>query len=248
MMHEPIFDKEFFIPSYLVDQETFLTIPALFSLLQEVAWEHVEFHETGRDYLMQFNLFWALIRMHVEISRLPKWKETIIIKTWGKEVDLLTHPRDYEIFDTHGNLLIAVTSHWVILDTTYFKPQILPELDSSLYTCKNLHAIEKKAPKIKKIDISSSSASQFHPVLYSDIDMNQHTNNAKYIQWFIDNIEIDDFRIEKIKNITVNYLSQSKIGDFYGIIVQNITEQHLVSTIFSKDDDREFCRIEVNLQ
>ncbi|HOF45688.1 MAG TPA: thioesterase [Bacteroidales bacterium] len=246
MMHETIFEKELFIPSYLVDRETFLTIPALFSLMQEISWEHVELHGAGSDYLKQFNFFWALVRMHVEISRLPKWKEKIIIKTWGKKVDLLTHPRDYEIYDVDGNLLVAATSHWVIFDATYFKPQLLPELNFTLYTCNNRHAIEEKAPKIKKIDISSS-VPQFHPVLYSDIDMHQHTNNAKYLQWFIDNIEIDDFRIEKIKNITVNYLSQSKIGDFYGIIVQNITEQHLVSTIFSKEDDREFCRIEVNL-
>lgn len=239
-----IFEQKFKIYSYQVDKETYLTIPSLFCFMQEVAWEHVNFHKAGRDYLHPLHLFWALSRVHVQINRLPKWNEEILVRTWGKKVEFLTHPRDYEFYDSEGNLLIAATSNWIILDTPEYKPREMPALDTSLYTCEDRHAIEKRAPKIKKIDFSQKTH-DFHPVLYSDLDMNQHTNNAKYLQWLFDSPDYKSFSIGNIKEIIINYLSQAKEGDEYTIFTEETAPQDKISTFISRDGEKEYCRIEV---
>ncbi len=237
-----IFEQTFTIRSYQVDNETFLTIPSLFSMMQEVAWEHANRHEAGRDFLHPLNLFWALSKVYVKINRLPKWNEKVTFKTWGKEVKFLTHPRDYELYDESGELLLAATSNWIILDTFQFKPQKVEFRYASDYTYNQKDAVSVKVPKLKAIDFQDEMP-HFNPVLYSDLDMNQHVNNAKYLQWLLDSHSYKNFSISNIKEIAINYISQAKLGDNYAIKTVSVEPNANLSSLFGKNKGEEYCRI-----
>ncbi len=65
--------------------------------------------------LFKKGLTWVLSRFHIEITRYPKWGETVQINTWPSGRGPLFAVRDYEILDAEGPLA-AATSSWLIVD------------------------------------------------------------------------------------------------------------------------------------
>lgn len=241
MNYPAILEHKIKISSYLVDDEMNLSMPALFGLIQEISSEHVNKCNIGWQNLKKFNLFWVLSKIHIKITKLPKWSEEIILRTWGKCHDLLVNPRDYEMVDSEGNELIKATSSWVILDAANNKIKKLDEFDEHLVYPEGKEAIKTRAPKVPKIEISDKN--DFNKVLNSDIDMNKHVNNAHYVQWALDSVNQLFRKTHKLAEVAINYISQAKLGDFYGIISKHIEENEYITTIFARDTQIEFCRI-----
>jgi acyl-ACP thioesterase len=243
MDYPEILEHNLKIYSYLVDDEMNLSMPALFGLIQEISSEHVNKCNIGWQNLRKSNLFWVLSKIHIKIARLPRWSEDIIIRTWGKCHDLLVNPRDYEMEDNEGNLMMKATSSWVILDAENGKIKKLDEFDDRLvYPKEKEDAITTRAPKVPKIDIQEEC--NFNIVLNSDIDMNKHVNNAHYVQWALDSVNQIFRQTHRLVEVVINYLSQAKLGDYYGIISKHIAENEYITSIFSKEGNLEFCRIQ----
>ena len=199
--------------------------------MQEVAWEHVEKHQVGWDYLNQQNQFWALIRLHVKIFRMPKWKETVKLRTWGKLSEGVSHFRDHEMLDKEGNIIIAATSTWVILDFTTGRPQKATNLPSHLYVNEYKNAIIENAPKIKNISFPKEKR-EYKPVLYSDIDINQHVNNSKYLQFVIDALPFDYVQKHTLKEFYLNFTRQAKPGEIYTVLYEEIEKNNFIFNIY----------------
>ena len=56
----------------------------------------------GTDFLKENNMCWIILRMHIEIERLPKWHETFKIRTWATGLEKLYYGREFEVYDSQG--------------------------------------------------------------------------------------------------------------------------------------------------
>lgn len=243
MQDENIYEQDFKIYSYLTDCKGYLAPQQLLLLMQEVAWAHVDKHNIGWDYLYQFNQFWALTRLHVKVLRMPKWNETVKIKTWGKLSEMVTHYRDHEVVDMEGNVIVAATSTWVILDFATGRPQRVENLPTYLYVNEHRNAIVANAPKIKSVDFSGEEKI-YKPVLFSDIDVNQHVNNSKYLQFTIDSFDMDYVRSHQLKEFYLNFIWQAKKGDLYAVQSIEIEPDNFITAIYSQENNRELARVQ----
>ncbi len=242
MDNDNIFEQDYQILSYYIDTQSELTAHQLLLMMQEIAWAHVEFHKIGWDYLYQFNQFWALTRMHVKIYRMPKWNEKVKLRTWGKVSDHILHFRDHEMVDESGNIIMGATSTWVILDFTTGRPQKVENLPSYLYINEHKNAIVENAPKIKTVAFTGDRT--FKPVVFSDLDVNRHVNNSKYLQFAIDAFDIDYVETNRLKEFLVNYTGQAKKGDSYAVQFSEIEPDNFITGIFAEEKNRELARIQ----
>ncbi len=176
----PIFEKRFQIPSYFVDDRSQLTINALFSLLQEVSNSHATLLGAGWHELLERGYFWVLTKMQLKICRLPEWTEPVVLRSWVRKSDAATSPRDYEMTDANGNLLIAGSSIWAILDTTAGRPQRMSMFDG-MFLPQERAALDRRPAKIGPLALPDTLP-EAKEVVHSDIDMNHHVNNANYIR------------------------------------------------------------------
>jgi len=176
--------------------------------MQEAAWAHAEELGFGHSVLYSKNLFWVLSRIKLNIKKNPFWGENITLKTRPNGAESLFAFRNYYFYDESDNEIASGTSSWLILDEKMLKPQRISSILDNLY--KNdenqiiLQKIKPEGVETKKI---------FKNPLYSDIDVNNHVNNAVYASWVTDLFDIDFFKENEIKSIQINYLSESKIGD-----------------------------------
>lgn len=236
----PILEKQFYIPSYLVDCNSRLRIDALFMLFQEMSNEHAALFNSGWHELRERGFFWVITKILIKVERLPSWQETITIRSWVKTSDAATSPRHYQIIDSKGNVIVSGNSIWAILDIKNAKPQRMSDFDKN-FLPQSLDA----APKPRRIpafqfDLSESNVKS---ATLSDLDFNKHVNNAHYIQWAIDSVSEEFYNSHKIVELNVNFLSQARINDRYAVVYNRISDNEYTNSIVSAEDKKEFCRI-----
>lgn len=238
----PILEERFVIPSYFVDDNAQLTVTSLFQLIQEMSDRHATILGAGWQQLRHRGYFWVITKIKLIINRLPSWQEPVLLRTWVKKSEAATSPRDFEMEDADGKLLVSASTIWAILDKEQSRPQRMDMFDGC-FIPQERSAMDRKPPKIGPIQLPDTLPEP-KSVLHSDIDMNHHVNNAHYIQWAFDSVH-DEFRnTHKINSVVVNFIAQAKPGDQYIVFSQPLDENSFKISILSADRTTEFCRLQ----
>ena len=218
-----------------------LSPASLFGFLQESAWRHANSRGFGLSHLAEENTFWVLAKMHVRIRRLPDWTEQIRAETWSKQPELLTAYRDFEFFDADNQSIILAASSWHILDRDTLRPVALTRF-ADRFPVVARHAIAEKPQKVP-LPTSDAVRSGVQTVQPGDIDVNQHVNNTKYVQWALNCIPFAFQKRHVLGEISVNFLSQSYIGERYFVdcYQDGLTFTHL---ILSAEDNRKLAAVQ----
>lgn len=227
--------------TYQVDFDCRLALPAVFMLLQEAAWHHADNHGWGYEGLRRRGWFWVLSKMWVEMLYYPLWTDVMRIETWSNPPDLLTAIRDFEGFGADGGKFLAASSSWLILSRSDNRVQPLAEYARAFPHLEGRNAIAHKPPKIAAPDNPAVTARS--AVQPSDIDMHQHVNNARYVQWALDSFGIDFLRGNAVRAIGVNFLSQGKAADPYAVATSAIGGNTYISAILNHTSGKEMARI-----
>ncbi|MDD2584149.1 MAG: acyl-ACP thioesterase domain-containing protein [Bacteroidales bacterium] len=204
--------EKFRVKNYEVDHNGFFKPFSFLNHAQEMANVHAQSLGFGYDNLIASGVVWVLSRIHVKFDRLPLWKEELSIETWHKGNDRLFGFRDYSVKDKRDIEIISATSSWLIIDYKTRKLQRIETLIGNEFKgALAKHAIEEPASKIAKP--SQLKLCNSKVVSISDIDINQHTNNARYLEWAIDSIDPEISTKAKIKELWMNFNNESLLGE-----------------------------------
>jgi acyl-ACP thioesterase len=84
-------------------------------------------------------------------------------------------------------------------------------------------------------------------VKVSDLDVNLHTNNVRYLKWASDCYDLDFIMNNDPQSAEINYLAESKFDE--EIIIKSSVENETGSfhshSIFRTSDNKELCRIRI---
>lgn len=160
------------------------------------------------DTMAKKNYFWAVIRQRMEISRLPATGETITVKTWPMPTTRVAYPRATEGFDAEGNSLFKVISVWVIMDMKS-RAMVLPGKSGVDVAGVNL-GTELKAPG--GLPAVTPERELLRTVSFSDLDINGHMNNTRYLDWICDLLPAAYHKDHPLKAVTICYMSEALEG------------------------------------
>lgn len=174
----------------------------------------------GTDFLKENNICWIILRMHIEIDRLPLWHETFKIRTWATGLEKIYYGREFEVYDSSGNRIGKATSTWILADWNTHRPVIAnkrPELPPAFVQSTDL-VFGKKCPKIDLPDKADVAGASDKPVIikyadYTELDRNRHVNNSRYTAWAYDALFKSGYDVSSVKEILINYNSEVKQGD-----------------------------------
>ncbi|TFG58951.1 MAG: hypothetical protein E4H36_14685 [Spirochaetales bacterium] len=229
--------KESTVMSYQADNQGRLSLSNLCNLLQEIAWNHANILGVGYEHLLKDNRFWVLIRMYVEIYAYPLWKDAISIRTWPKGAEAFMALRDFKVFGRDGSLAAAASSGWLILEKENKRPVRLDEFRKRVSLREGEHALEKKLLKIE-MPQGETIAEQRHTVAYSDIDVNNHVNNAKYVEWIMDAWYGLGAEQPAVAGIELNFLSEAFLGEEVSIkLCRNAGGDSFYAQVFRGNPD-----------
>jgi len=241
------FEKEYRVHVYETGPDGKLNLYSLFNYMQDIASDHAVKLGFGRDDLMRDNRFWVLSRIYVEIEHWPEWEDKIVLRTWPNGTDKLFALRNYEVFYSDGRHIASGTSSWLILDQTTKKVQ---RPDSALERFSpNLHTGSSPLRYALKLDPAKDDGqlSPLFRIKVSDLDVNLHTNNVRYLKWVNDTYDLDFMMNNKPQSAEINYLAESRFGEEIQIktSLQNENGSFHNHSIFRTDDNKELCRIRI---
>jgi medium-chain acyl-[acyl-carrier-protein] hydrolase len=214
----------------------------LCNILQLTAAAHSEVGGISFSDMQEFNQAWVLSRMRVEIVELPKWKDVVTVKTWINTFENSRSIRALELY-VNGIKMVGCETFWAVFNTKIRRPEALalPFAHFELYP-------EQKATQISfsKINVSNETEMVFEKtVALSDLDIVNHVNNVKYLEWCLDFVDIKLILNQKIKSFEMNFLKELSLKDKI-IIHENLTSEAMVFNI-TKDDKTCFA-LQLNIK
>ena len=184
------------------------TPASILRFAQDAAGEHCLQLGTDWDSMAKHRYFWAVIRQRMEVTRLPKTGETVTVKTWPMPTTRVAYPRATEGFDEAGNSLFKVISLWVIMDMDS-RAMVLPG-KSGVEVVGTSFGTELKAPA--GLPAGEFPNNSLRTVNFSDLDVNRHMNNARYLDWVCDLLPSVFHETHPVKAVTICYMSEALEG------------------------------------
>lgn len=220
----------------------YLKYTDLCNLLQLTAAAHSDMGGISFSDMQEFNQAWVLSRMRVEITALPKWGDVVTVTTW---INTLENSRSVRALEMHvnGKKIVGSETFWAVFNTEKRRPEALalPYAHFELYP-------EKKATKegFSKINISTEKEQLFEKTVFlSDLDIVNHVNNVKYLEWCIDLMDEQIILNQEIKSFEMNFLKELSLKDKV-IVHENVSDEAIIFSI-SKEDKNSFA-LQLNLK
>lgn len=205
---EPLYRQTFAVSDTHLDCFRRVKPSALLYFTQEISGQHAALLGTGWEALNQQNLFWAIIRHKVQITRLPTAGEIITLETWPMPTTRVAYPRATVAYDAQGCELFRTVALWVLMDTQT-RAMILPG-KSGVTVEGTLRGTELAAPG--SIVPKALANRERRRVRYSQLDRNGHMNNTYYLDWVDDLLPSAFHQEHPIKEFTLCYLAEAKEG------------------------------------
>lgn len=207
-----LFKENYHVDLRDVDFQKQLKLSTLFSFFQDVSSLASDNLGFGIQTLQEeFGVAWILMRIRVDMIRIPVWDEKITIETWPLEPKKLEFARDFIVRDQEGNVIVRAVSTWVIMDLDERKLKRTELIGFSSPEIKTERAIDCK---LGKLNHAGQLEFSYEKVIgYSDIDFNGHLNNSKFVDFIMDCFDMDEHEKYGVETIEVNFMNEAIAGD-----------------------------------
>lgn len=201
--------EQFTIRANEVDTNGKLSLPAICNYFQEVAGNNAKDLNFDITDMMENNLTWVLHRMDINLKGKADWRDTVTVETWPASGDALRAYRNYRLLDDKGNEFGNCLSYWMVMNIETRRPTRIPKevLDTKL--AERSHVCAVKSNRIRPFNESGSEKKII--VRKADMDMNNHVNNVRYIEWMLETIPQE--RIDYFKNFDVIFMQESFVDE-----------------------------------
>ena len=212
----------------------YLKYPELCNILQLTAATHSEIGGISFTDMQEFDQAWVLSRMRVEINGLPKWKDIITVKTWIISFENSRSIRAFEVL-YNGKKIIGSETFWVVFNTKKRRPEglALPYNHFELFPDRRATAIS-----FSKVELHEEKEVLFEKtVCLSDLDIVNHVNNVKYLEWCLDLADENLILNQNIESFDMNFIKELSLKDNI-IIHETLLDK---STVFNITKENKSC-------
>lgn len=242
---EKIHREKFKIKFYDTDFESYAKLYSIINYMQETSEQHSTKIGIGYEALIKQGLFWVVSRIQVKINKYPKNMDNVIMETWPSGIDKLFFKRNFRLLDEEENVLVEILAYYLLIDSNAKFPQRPSKLQQEVEVIQERFGEDKKLDKIKMT--SNRIETQERKVTYSDIDLNLHVNNAKYIGWVEDLFDLTQYKEGRISELQLNFVKEAKFQDI--VILNKYFNETESNTYYiegvNKEDNTQFfqCRV-----
>lgn len=177
----------------------------------------------------------VLTKETIILKRPIKVNELIKLNTRATGYKRIQFTRNYWVEDENGKEIAAIYSLWTLIDLQkrrIIRPDKvgikMPEIISYDYTIDNYHEIHSELELTFIME---------RMVLYSDIDVNQHLNNSRYIEWAFDAIPLDVFESYYFKEISMMF--KKEMGPHTIAKIYRYVSDEYIKVVFKSQDDKD---------
>ncbi|QBZ98418.1 acyl-[acyl-carrier-protein] thioesterase [Flavobacterium sangjuense] len=220
----------------------YLKYTDLCNILQLTAGLHAELGGISFSDMQVHHQAWVLSRMRVEIKRLPKWRDVVTVKTWINSLENSRSIRCLELY-IGDEKIIGCETFWAVFNTQTRRPENLA-LEHAHFE----KYPEDKATEIQFSKIDTTVDKTFvteKTILLSDLDIVNHANSVKYLEWCLDYVEPKLLLNQKVESFEMNYLKEVSLNDTIAIEKSSLENP----SVFTVNSTNKICfALQLNLK
>ena len=209
------FERTFTIHSRDVTQNRQLRLSAMLGFFQEASISHTENLGMGREKTLDRGLLWIITKQSAEIIRMPRYDETVTLRTWPGRTMRVFFPRYYEI-RSGEDLLVRGCAVWMLLSESsrsfVFPDEYDIEIDG-FSTGDELDIPGSLAVCFRDPSGLTLCKTETYSARFSQIDINGHVNNCRYFDLVDDILPPDENTGYDHAMIEAEYLKEIRLGD-----------------------------------
>jgi acyl-ACP thioesterase len=179
--------------------------------MQEAASRHAEALGVSIQQLLADNYTWLLSRLKIKISSFPVWQDWINIRTWPSGAQRLFALRDFELQDINNQVVAAAVSAWLVLDVEKRRPVRIGPFVERLKPLEGDHILPDTLAKLPGRAFRAHGKK--FVVRHRDLDINQHVNNASFVEWLVESIPIGILNSSVLAELEINFLAEAFYED-----------------------------------
>ena len=204
-----IYEQEWEINFLQCYPNGYLKYTEVCNLFQITASKHAELGGISFLDMQQFHQAWVLSKMRVEIQQLPKWGDTILIKTWINSLENSRSIRCMEMY-LGDKKIIGCETFWAVFNTQTRRPENLALPNEHFKKYSDRATVET----FRKITIQpTQELLTRRTVRVSDLDIVNHVNSVKYLEWCLDVVPFTSIQNKEIESFEMNYLKELSLGN-----------------------------------
>ncbi len=182
----------------------------LLHYLQEAADEQAAAWGIALSDLLPRGRAWVVSRYRLRVTRYPRFRDELVVRTWPSAREGLFAVREYEVTTPDGAPLAVATTSWMLLDTATGRPvpvaQVVPE-----GFVRPRRALDDPFASLPRLETATREL-RFR-VMVRDLDLNRHVNNAIYVQWALEAVPPELLRRLRPADVEISYRAMAYHGE-----------------------------------
>ena len=197
----------------------------ILSMFQDGSEALTEGWGVGLESMLKVGVIWVAARIGCTVARLPLHGETVTIRCWAGRSRSGIFPFHNTISDMRGETLVTGCSLWVLSDlrTHSMMSDNIPKI-----TLPTPEADNAPLPRMQPIRPAAAPQHTARRVRYSEVDINGHLTNTRYLDWMCDLADGAFHRDHPITGMRIDYRTE-------------VFPDEEVTLDWELTDDRLFC-------
>ena len=196
------------------DADGIARLPAILNLFQEAASLNAEELGFSKSNFAAHgdNISWVLTRLRVRMVRYPRWEERVKVVTWPRKGRRITALRDFSLIEQDGAQIGIATSEWMVIDLGSRRVMPIPDgvLDRANDVRTPVFGNDDAFSKLRwECKTAAQDALHFR-AKRSDIDLNGHVNNIRYVEWLMEALPAN---AERCRECEIVFKSETFAGE-----------------------------------
>ena len=180
-----------------------MKMPAVLDYMQGIAEEHADAIGVGRRDTLRHGYVWLVGRTHVCMDRLPQLDQTFSLTTWPGDHSRMTCPRYFEFQDASGASIGRAAMIWTLV---HVQTRRITAPDKTPLPIREWESAPAPMDLPERLlALQTVDRSVVRRPVYSDLDVNGHVNNARYVDWICDLFVPDDYQRRTMMDLQINY-------------------------------------------
>lgn len=180
------------------------------NILQITASEHAVILGFGARTMLKHKQSWVLSRMLIQIKRLPRFEQTLTIRTWIQDFSGSRSTRNFEVI-LGEHIVATASSLWAVFNVEARKAEALAVSTEHAVIIPDKHSTSRPVQRIE--GLCDFQKLKDYQVVLSDLDIAGHANNVKYMEWCFDALDPKYVLSQQITEIEMNFLRELTYGN-----------------------------------
>lgn len=164
------------------------------------------------------NVGWILLRLAMDVDRLPNEDEELKVATWVSDANRLATTRNMEVIDSEGIVVARAVTQWAVLD---LEKRCTLNLNEVVDNARIIQEIPSPTTPPARLSQPESVTRFTHQVLYSYVDRNGHTYSINYLRMVLDTLPFETLQRRSHVRVDMNFIHETRYGERLTIVTDS---------------------------